>query len=94
MPIRSFFELLKQATKLNIVVGDEVKGDISLKVRGVSWIEVFEMVLKEKNLISDVTKSGNFVTIHWCGSLKFYAPVDLWCNKHRSSRMKVRKSPK
>jgi type IV pilus assembly protein PilQ len=64
VPIRSFFELLKQATKLNIVVGDEVKGDISLKVRGVSWIEVFEMVLKEKNLISDVTKSGNFVTIH------------------------------
>lgn len=64
VPLRTFFELLKQLTKLNFVVGDEVKGDISLKIKGVSWIETFEMVLKEKNLISDVSKSGNFITIH------------------------------
>ena len=64
IPVRTFFELLKQLTKLNFVVGDEVKGDISLKIRGVNWIEAFEMVLKEKNLISDVSKSGNFITIH------------------------------
>ena len=64
VPVRTFFELLKQLTKLNFVVGDEVKGDISLKIRGVNWIEAFEMVLKEKNLISDVSKSGNFITIH------------------------------
>ena len=59
VPVRTFFDLLKQLTKLNFVVGDEVKGDISLKIRGVNWIEAFEMVLKEKNLISDVSKSGN-----------------------------------
>ena len=64
VPLRTFFELLKQLTKLNFVLGDEVKGDISLKIKGVSWVETFEMVLKEKNLISDVSKSGNFITIH------------------------------
>jgi hypothetical protein len=46
VPVKSFFELLKQLTKLNFVVGDEVKGDISLKIKGVNWIEAFEMVLK------------------------------------------------
>jgi type IV pilus assembly protein PilQ len=64
VPLRTFFQLLKELTKLNFVVGDEVKGDISLKIKGVSWIETFEMILKEKNLISDVSKSGNFITIH------------------------------
>jgi type IV pilus assembly protein PilQ len=64
VPIRTFFDLLKQLTKLNFVVGDEVKGDISLKIKDVNWIETLEMVLKEKKLISDVGPSGNFITIH------------------------------
>jgi type IV pilus assembly protein PilQ len=64
VPLRSFFELLNKVTKLNFVIGDEIKGNITIQVKDVNWVETLDMVLREKNLISEVNKSGNVITIH------------------------------
>ncbi len=64
VPLRTFFALLEELTGLNFVIGDEVSGDITLKLNNVNWIEVFEMVLREKNLIHDVNESGSVITVH------------------------------
>jgi type IV pilus assembly protein PilQ len=64
VPLRSLFELLSKLTKINFIVGEEVKGDITINVKDVNWIETLDMVLREKNLISEVNKSGNVILIH------------------------------
>lgn len=64
VPLRSFFELLNKVTKLNFVIGDEVKGNVTLQVKDVNWAETLDMVLREKNLISEVNKSGTVIIIH------------------------------
>lgn len=64
VPLRSFFELLSKLTKINFIVGDEVKGNVTVRVKNVNWIETLDMVLREKNLISEVNKSGNVIIIH------------------------------
>ena len=47
VPIRTFFKMLSDLTGHNIIVGDEVNGDISIELRNVDWYEVMVMVLKE-----------------------------------------------
>jgi type IV pilus assembly protein PilQ len=64
VPLRSFFELLNKITKLNFVIGDEIKGNVTMQVKDVNWVETLDMVLREKNLISEVNKLGNVITIH------------------------------
>ena len=64
VPIRTFFKVLADLTGHNIIVGDEVNGDISIELRNVDWYEVMEMVLKEENLIHDVNATGNVITVH------------------------------
>jgi len=64
VPIRTFFRVLADLTEINIIVGDEVNGDISIDLKNVDWYEVMLMVLKEENLIHDVNASGNVITVH------------------------------
>jgi type IV pilus assembly protein PilQ len=64
VPLRSYFDLLSKLTKINFIVGDEIKGNVTLKVKDVNWIETLDMVLRERNLISEVNKSGNVIIIH------------------------------
>ena len=53
VPIGNYFEMLTRLTQINFVVGDEVKGDLTLTLKDVSWIDSLDIVLKNKNLISD-----------------------------------------
>jgi type IV pilus assembly protein PilQ len=64
IPVKKFFSLLEELTDLNFVIGDEVTGDLTMRVKNVNWIEVFDMVLREKNLIHDVNDSGTVITVH------------------------------
>ena len=64
IPVKKFFTLMEELTGLNFVIGDEVGGDLSMRVKDVSWLEVFDMVLREKNLIHDVNNSGTVITVH------------------------------
>ena len=54
IPIKKFFSLLEELTDINFVIGDEVTGDLTMRVKNVNWIEVFDIVLRKKNLIHDV----------------------------------------
>jgi type IV pilus assembly protein PilQ len=64
VPIRTFFQSLQRMTKINFVVGDDVKGDVTINLKDVSWIEAYQIVMKNKNLIGDVNATGNVVIIH------------------------------
>jgi len=64
VPLRNYFELLNRLTNINFVLGDEVKGDLTLNIKDVSWIESLDIVLRGKGLISEVNPEGNVVTIH------------------------------
>ena len=64
VPLRTFFSLFEEMTGLNFVVGEEVTGDITLKLNNVNWIEAFKLVLREKNLMHDVNDSGTVVIVH------------------------------
>ena len=37
---------------------------MNIKLNNVNWVEVFEMVMREKNLIHDVNPSGSVITVH------------------------------
>ena len=64
VPLRTFFMLLEELTGLNFLIGDEVVGDINLRLNNVNWLEVFETVLREKNLIHEVNPSGSVISVH------------------------------
>jgi type IV pilus assembly protein PilQ len=64
VPIRTFFQSLQRMAKINFVVGDDVKGDVTINLKDVSWIEAYQIVMKNKNLIGDVNATGNVVIIH------------------------------
>ena len=49
VPIRTFFVLLEELTGLNFVVGDEVTGDLTLKLNNVNFLNFY--LLLEKILI-------------------------------------------
>ena len=40
IPVKKFFTLLEELTDLNFVIGDEVTGDLTMRVKNVNWIEV------------------------------------------------------
>jgi len=64
VPLRNYFEMLTRLTKINFILGDEVRGDLTLTFKDVNWTESLDIVLKNKNLLSDVNKVGDIVTIH------------------------------
>ena len=64
IPLRTFFSLLEMLTGLNFLIGDEVEGDVTLKLNNVNWLEVFQTVLREKNLIHEVNPSGTVISVH------------------------------
>ena len=64
VPLRNYFEMLTRLTKINFILGDEVRGDLTITFKDVNWTESLDIVLKNKNLLSDVNKVGDIVTIH------------------------------
>lgn len=84
VPVRTFFETLHRLTGINFVIGDEVKGDITINLKEVGWVESLDIVVKNKNLISDVNETGTVVTIH---SPDFVASQSDSIQKALSSRI-------
>jgi type IV pilus assembly protein PilQ len=89
VPLHVYFEMLNKLTSINFVLGEEVKGDISINIKDVNWIESLEIVLKNKNLISDVDQSGIVVSIH---THDFIASQSESLQKALSSKMIAQKS--
>ena len=89
VPLRTFFNLIGKLTDLNIIVGEEVLGDLSINVKNVNWYEVFELVLKEKNLIHETNKSGTVISVH---SHKWVQDNATSFNAALSSKLKMVRS--
>jgi type IV pilus assembly protein PilQ len=59
-----YFTLLSTMTGINFIVGSEVKSDLSINVKNISWTELTEMILADKKLISYISSDGKTVRIH------------------------------
>jgi type IV pilus assembly protein PilQ len=61
MEIREVFKFLSEESGINMVLGDEVKGQISLKLRQVPWDQAFVLVMRAKKL--GYTRTGNVIRV-------------------------------
>jgi type IV pilus assembly protein PilQ len=59
--IHNVVRLLADAGKINIVVPDEVKGRVSVKLKDVPWTKALDLVLSSKGL--GYEKSGNVIHV-------------------------------
>lgn len=59
--IRKIFQLIGEVSNLNILVGDDVSGTISLKLVNVPWDQALDVILDTKNLA--MKRTGNIVVI-------------------------------
>lgn len=66
--VRKIFQLLSEVSNKNFVLGDEVKGNIDLKLVGVPWDQALEVILNTKEL--DMREEGNIILIRGKGKFK------------------------
>jgi len=56
--------MFSSATGVNILIGDEVKGEVSAKLENVPWDSALDSILKIKDLAKHVDPVGNIIRIH------------------------------
>jgi len=66
--VRKIFQLLSEVSNKNFVLGDEVSGNISLKLVNVPWDQALDIILDTKGL--DKREDGNIVLIRGKGKFK------------------------
>lgn len=59
--IRDVLKLLAEVSDLNIVASDDVKGQVTLRLKNVPWDQAFDLILKTKAL--DRVQEGNIVRV-------------------------------
>jgi type IV pilus assembly protein PilQ len=59
--IRSVFRLLAELANVNIVSGDDVKGNLSVQMKNVPWDQALDSILSIKGLAK--RQSGNVITV-------------------------------
>nr|WP_133139018.1 type IV pilus secretin PilQ family protein [Legionella genomosp. 1] len=65
--IRAVLQLLAEFTGINIVVSDEVKGNITLRLNDIPWDQALDIILKTNAL--DKRKTGNVLLIDTASKL-------------------------
>ena len=66
--VRKIFQLLSEVSNKNFVLGDEVTGNISLKLVNVPWDQAMDIILDTKGL--DKREEGNIILIRGKGKFK------------------------
>ena len=61
IPVRSVLQLIADVSNLNIVVADNVGGNLTLRLTNVPWDQALDIVLDARNL--DKRKNGNVIWI-------------------------------
>lgn len=64
MPIRVFADMLSRVTKTNVLISDEVKGNITAKLQDVYWTSMLDSILTTKRLAKFVDTKSNIIRIH------------------------------
>jgi type IV pilus assembly protein PilQ len=61
IPVRSVLQLIADVSNLNIVVADNVSGNLTLRLTNVPWDQALDIVLDARNL--DMRENGNVIWI-------------------------------
>jgi type IV pilus assembly protein PilQ len=61
IPVRSVLQLIADVSELNIVVADNVTGNLTLRLKNVPWDQALDIVLDARNL--DMRENGNVIWI-------------------------------
>ncbi len=69
--IRKIFQLIAEVSNLNFILGDDVKGTISIKLVNVPWDQALDVILDTKGL--GMQREGNIVLIRPIGKIKTLA---------------------
>lgn len=64
MDIRRLFNLISETVGMNIIVGDEVEGVISIRLKEIAWDKVLDNILKIKRLAKHVDNESGIIRIH------------------------------
>ncbi|MDY0269606.1 type IV pilus secretin PilQ [Trichloromonas sp.] len=59
--LRDIFQLIAEVSDLNIIVSDDVKGSVTLRLVDVPWDQALDLILETKNL--GMLKKGNVVRV-------------------------------
>ena len=59
--LRDIFRLISEESSVNLIISDEVKGKLSLKLKNVPWDQALVMIMKAKKL--GYTRAGNVLRI-------------------------------
>ncbi len=86
--VRKIFQLLSEVSNKNFVLGDEVTGNISLKLVNVPWDQALEIILDTKNL--DKREDGNIVIVKGKGKFKSQAEEDLEIKKTAAKSIELK----
>jgi len=81
--VRKIFQLLAEVSGKNFILGDDVTGNISLKLVNVPWDQALDIILDAKDL--DYRESGSVLTIKKKGKLK---SIEEEQNEYRKSQLK------
>lgn len=77
--VRKIFQLLAEVSNKNFVLGDDVTGNISLKLVNVPWDQALDIILDTKDL--DKREDGNIILIKKKGKFKSQAEEELEMKK-------------
>lgn len=59
--LHEVFRLLADVGRVNIVVGSEVKGAITMKLKGVPWDQALDVIVRSRGL--DLSREGNVILV-------------------------------
>jgi len=62
--IRTVAEMLAEITGINILVSDEVNGNVTVKIHDVPWPDALDTILSMKSLAKHIDETGNIISIH------------------------------
>lgn len=69
MEIRLFAQLMSKITGMNLLISDEVQGDVNAKLIDVNWTSVLDSVLQIKSLAQNVDDKAKIIRIHSQGKI-------------------------
>ncbi len=75
IPVRAVLQLIADFTKLNVVVSDSVKGNLTLRLKNVPWDQALDIILKAKGLSK--RRSGTVLLIAPSEEIAAQEKVDL-----------------
>ena len=85
--IRKIFQLIAEVSNLNILIGDDVSGTITIKLVNVPWDQALDMILETKGLGMKV--DGNIVQIKPKGKFKTADEEIIEAKKTREKMMEL-----